>query len=74
MRAWSLAWVVMVGAERPAAVPERPARLPGVADRMHWPADFWSSAVRAAPHGPEEAAISAIIEQVRSVIFHHHGL
>lgn len=74
MRAWTLAWVHMVGAECPERMPDPPAELPGIAARMHWPGDFWSAPVRMSSHSPEEAAISAIIDQVRGMIFQYHGL
>ncbi len=74
MRAWSLAWVAMVDAPRPERLPDPPPDLPGLAKRMRWPTDFWNAPVRMSAHSPEEAAINAIIEQVRAMIFHHHGL
>ncbi len=74
MRAWALAWAAMIGAPRPEALPERPRELPGMAGRTPWPPDFWTPLVRMAPHSPEEAAINAIIDQVRTTIWHHHNL
>lgn len=74
MRAWTLAWMAMVGAEPPTELPPAPEQLPGAAAGMSWPRDFWSAPAAESPWRPESEAIDAIIAEVRRHIFPHHRL
>jgi hypothetical protein len=74
MRAWTMAWMAMVGAEPPDVLPPPPAERPGAAAEMPWPADFWSSAAPQVAWQPGDEAIDAIIAEVQRGIFPHHGI
>ncbi|MBD3236154.1 MAG: acetoin utilization protein AcuC [Candidatus Eisenbacteria bacterium] len=75
MRAWTLVWMAMVGAQPPAAVPPPPEVLPSAAAGMRWPGDFWSApAAVESPWRPGPEAIDALIADLRRRIFPHHGL
>jgi acetoin utilization protein AcuC len=74
MRAWTLAWGVMVGWKPEDRLPPRPAELPGLAAQMQWPEDLWTPPSSSGWSTPDHEATAAVIRQVRRQIFPLHGL
>ncbi len=74
MRAWTMAWLVMIEGPKPGPLPARPAILPGVAAHMPWPRDFWSSPGGMGGLGGGDDAIDSILAGIKSELFARHGL